>query len=89
MVVINLNQYAPTITNEHIAKQVLNDIKDVISDDEVVVDMSKMISMTFQSINIIFGTLCRELGETEFHKKIVLKNCNECLLSMIKMVINS
>lgn len=80
MIEVDLREYAPTITNANVAKKVLDIILNANPiENEVVINMEGMITMSIQSINIIFGGLYDKLGADKFHENILLKGCSDML----------
>lgn len=74
MVEIDLNKYAPCITNENVAKGIYSDIMKLNPfDNEILINMKEIISIDVHNILVIFGELYDNLGADKFHEHIVLK----------------
>lgn len=88
MIEVDLREYAPVITNANVAKKILKDILDKQpSENEIVINMEGIISMTIQSINIIFGGLYDHLGADKFHDNLLLNGCSDVLGDFMAFVL--
>lgn len=89
MIEVNMNKYAPLICSPDVAEEAFNLImKENPIDNEIVINMGELISLSVQSINIIFGKLYDKLGADKFHENIILHGCSKSLGDFISFIIN-
>lgn len=73
MVEVNLNKYGAVINTEQLGEQCYNDIMSANpNENQVLVRMKDIVSMTTTRAKQIFGRIYREIGEEMFTKNIVL-----------------
>ena len=89
MIEIQLSQYAPVISDEQTGQEIYNMIRDALSQDVIVVDMSGVKSMATFCAKQVFGQLYKELGSSVFYSKIQIKNANDDIKVIIRMGIVS
>lgn len=89
MIEIQLNEYAPVISDEHTGQEIYAKIKNALLQDVIVIDMSEVKSMATFCAKQIFGQLYRELGSNIFYSKIQIKNANDDIKVIIRMGIVS
>lgn len=89
MIEIQLEQYAPVISDEKTGIEIYNLIKNALSDDVVIIEMSNVKSMATFCAKQIFGQLYKELGPNTFYSKINIKNANDDIKVIIRMGIVS
>lgn len=89
MIEIRLKKYAPVISDEQTGLEILNSIKNALTTDDVVVDMTDVKSMATFCAKQIFGRLYKELGSGPFYSRIQIKNANDDLKVIIRMGIVS
>ena len=89
MIEINLNQYAPVISDEQTGREIYESIKDGLEADIVIVDMSDVKSMATFCAKQIFGVLYKELGPNDFYSRIQIKGANDDIKVIIRMGIVS
>lgn len=89
MIEIQLEQYAPVISDEKTGIEIYNLIKNALSDDVVIIEMSNVKSMATFCAKQIFGQLYKELGPNTFYSKIKIKNANDDIKVIIRMGIVS
>lgn len=83
---ISLDAYAPVISEQVKAEEILQTIKDCKpSENIVVIDFSKIVSMTTTSAKLIFGELYKTLGPTSFAEHIVFSNVSDDVYYIIKL----
>lgn len=73
MVEVNLNKYGAVINTEQLGEQCYNDIMSANpNENQVLVRMKDIVSMTTTRAKQIFGRIYREIGEEKFTNNIVL-----------------
>jgi hypothetical protein len=86
MKTISLGKYAPIISDKEIGDDIYNQIKESLAKDDVVeIDLSEIKSMATFCAKQIFGNLFVELGSETFYERIILKNANNDIKSLIKI----
>lgn len=89
MITVDLKHYAPCITNSNVAEDIFNQImKSNPSENEIIIDMNGIITISIPCINIIFGGLYSCLGADLFHEHIVLDGCSDMLGDFMAFVLN-
>lgn len=90
MTIVNLKEYAPIISDKEAGNTIYSKIKSVLENNEIVtVDFSSMISMATFCAKQIFGQLYVELGGTDFFTRIIIKNANDNIKTIINEGIES
>ncbi len=85
MVEVNLNKYGTVINTERLGEQCYHDImKENPRDNQVLVRMKQVVSMTTTRAKQIFGRIYKEIGEEKFTKNIVL-DCSDGVYIIIEM----
>lgn len=86
---IVLRNYAKdSISSDSIAKRIYDDIISLCPlENEIVIDMSDMITISIPSINILFGGLYDYMGGEKFSEHIVLRGCSVYLGDFISFVL--
>lgn len=80
-----LKRYAPIIGDKPSGELIYNEIKDLLkTNDEVEIDFHEIVSMATFCAKQIFGNLYVELGSIKFFERIVIINCSEDVLRIIK-----
>lgn len=83
---ISLDAYAPVISEQVKAEEILQKIKDCKPNENVVIiDFSKIVSMTTTSAKLIFGEFYKELGPKIFAEHIVLSKVSDDVYYIIKL----
>ena len=73
MAEVNLNKYGTVINTEQLGEQCYNDIMSANpNENQVLVRMKDIVSMTTTRAKQIFGRIYKEIGEEKFTKNIVL-----------------
>ena len=73
MVDVNLNKYGTVINTEKLGEQCYNDIMSANpNENQVLVRMKDIVSMTTTRAKQIFGRIYKEIGEEKFTNNIVL-----------------
>lgn len=89
MVKINLEEYAPAITQKLKAEEIFNKIMhENPIDNHIVINMNKIITMTTQCARLVFGRLYLNLTADIYYQNIELQNVSEDLDIIIKMGID-
>ena len=87
---ISLQQYSPIISDKEKGNVIYNDIFELDPQNEQVeIDMTRIMSMTTFCAKQIFGQLYKKLGSCLFEKNIILKNVSSDVLLIIKMGIKN
>lgn len=74
-----------TITSQEIAKGYFQRIIEMNPrENEVLIDLGSVVTMTTKCARIIFGDIYIALGPELFYKNIVLENCSEGLQLVIE-----
>lgn len=74
-----------TITSQEVAKEYYQKIISLNpKENEIVVDLKNVVTMTTKCARIIFGDIYIALGPELFYKNIVLENCSEGLQLVIE-----
>ena len=85
MVEVNLNKYGTVINTEQLGEQCYNDImKENPRDNQVLVRMKDIVSMTTTRAKQIFVRIYKEIGEEKFTKNVVL-DCSDGVYIIIEM----
>lgn len=85
MAEVNLNKYGTVINTEQLGEQCYNDImRENPYDNQVLVRMKNIVSMTTTRAKQIFGRIYKEIGEEKFTKNIVL-DCSDGVYIIIEM----
>ena len=83
---INLDAYAPVISEQVKAEEILQKIKDCNpSENVVIIDFSKIVSMTTTSAKLIFGEFYKVLGPKMFVEHIKLSKVSDDVYYIIKL----
>ena len=83
---INLDAYAPVISEQVKAEEILQKIKECNPNENVVViDFSKIVSMTTISAKLIFGEFYKVLGPQLFAEHIVFSKVSDDVYYIIKL----
>lgn len=89
MATINLEGYAPAITQKSKAEEIFENIKRLNPQTEhIVIDMKNIITMTTQCARIVFGMLYLLLTADTYYQNIELRNVSEDLQIIIDMGID-
>lgn len=89
MATINLEAYAPAITQKSKAEEIFENIKRLNPQTEhIVIDMKNIITMTTQCARIVFGMLYLLLTADTYYQNIELRNVSEDLQTIIDMGID-
>ncbi len=90
MITIQLNEFAPVISDEQTGLSIYSSIKEALSKtDIVIIDMTEVKSMATFCSKQIFGSLYKELGPTSFYSRLQIKNANDDIKVIIRMGIVS
>lgn len=82
---ISLDAYAPVISDQARAKEILKTLQDYNpKENQIIMDFSKIVSMTTTSAKLIFGAFYNELGPDVFRDHIVLKDITDDVFYIIK-----
>lgn len=86
---IDLTNYAKNcITSDKIAKQIYDDIIALQPlENEIVINMEDMITISIPAINILFGGLYDYMGADKFSENIVLQGCSNNLGDFISFIL--
>lgn len=86
MKTINLREFGPVISDKEIGKSIYQMIKDITDKDEKVeVDLADIRSMATYCAKQIFGNLYVQLGAAVFYEKVLLKNANNDLKTIVNI----
>lgn len=89
MIEIDLKMYAPCLNDTRIAEDIYNNvINNNPLENEIVLDMEGVISLSVPCINILFWGLYNYMGADKFHENLVLKGCSEILGNFITFILN-
>lgn len=84
MKVISLNPYGPIISNETQGAGIYRLIREELSKNDIIeVQFNGIIAMVTLCAKQIFGQLYKDLGATEFKRRIKLTNANEDIKAVI------
>lgn len=87
---IDLQKYAPIISDEVAGESILKEIKEVlVTDDTVSIDMKSIKSMATFCAKQIFGHLYKELGSEQFFNRVEIKNASDNVKTIIRIGIES
>lgn len=87
---ISLNQHAPIISDEISGAEILKEIQDLLTTEDIVsIDMNEIKSMATFCSKQIFGKLYLELGAENFFNRIEIKNATDNVKTIIRIGIES
>ena len=83
---ISLQAYAPSIGSEDMAKMILKEVKDSLSENEyTIIDFSGIQTMGTNCAKLIFGDLYNTLGAIDFFNKIQISNATQNIQRTIRL----
>ena len=86
MKTLDLISYAPIISDKEIGNEIYEKIKALLSSGEIVeIDLSQIKSMATFCAKQIFGKLYIDLGSEKFFERVVLKNANNDIKSIVRI----
>lgn len=75
---IDLSQYAPVISSDEKADEILSIIRQHLHEDgEIIVDFSGIRIISTKCAKRVLGTLYGELGSSLFFSKIIIENASD------------
>ncbi len=87
---INLDDYAPMISDDKAGETILNEIVESLKSNEIVcIEMKSIKSMATFSAKQIFGKLYLQLGPEAFFNRIEIKNASDNVKTIIRLGIES
>lgn len=86
MKIINLQGYAPIISDNNSGEEILNEISEALKTNEVIsIDMKGIKSMATFSAKQIFGKLYMDLGPENFFNRIEIENASDNIKTIIRI----
>lgn len=86
MKIINLQGYAPIISDNNSGEEILNEITETLKTNEVIcIDMKGIKSMATFSAKQIFGKLYLDLGPEKFFNRIEIENASDNIKTIIRI----
>lgn len=83
---INLQNYAPIISDNNSGEEILNEIMESLKTNEVIsIDMKGVKSMATFSAKQIFGKLYSDLGPENFFNRIEIINASDNIKTIIRI----
>ena len=90
MKIIDLQKYAPIISDDKAGDNILNEIIESLKTDDVIsIDMKDIKSMATYSAKQIFGKLYSNLGPEDFFNRIEIRNATDNVKTIIRIGIES
>lgn len=82
---INLQEYAPIVVGDDIARAIYEKIKlDLLTNEIVEVDISAIKLMVTKCSKMIFGQLYQDLGKEDFFERIHIHGASENIKAVIR-----
>ncbi len=86
MKTINLQDYAPIISDNNSGEEILNSILESLKTNEVIcIDMNGIKSMATFSAKQVFGKLYLDLGPENFFNRIEILNASDNIKTIIRI----
>ena len=83
---ISLQAYAPSIGSEDLARNILQEVKDsLFENDSVIIDFSHIQTMGTNCAKLIFGELYNSFGATDFFNKVRISNATQNIQRTIRL----
>lgn len=87
---IDLQNYAPIISDSDAGDEILKKMQEVlITGENISIDMKEIKSMATFCAKQIFGQLYKELGSEQFFNRVEIKNASENVRTIIRIGIES
>ena len=83
---LSLSKYAPIISDKDLGNEIYNQLNNYLSGGKKVeLDLAEIKSMATFCAKQIFGRLYVELGPQDFFDRLILKNANNDIKTIIKI----